>query len=227
MLLPRTQHTWLRCLAISTLLFTSNVVGDSLLQLSIGSTQSPSELSDRIEQRLQQAYQQLGYQPTFLPLPSERRLRLVRMQELDADLFRLCELNEEYPDILMIPAPLGDFTLKAYAMTAEILEHWQSNSSLIVVHIRGFKMAEQTDFAGKRLEVASLEQAFGLLQQGRADILLEDEPSAATFLASSAEWAESNWYASALYSLPVCHIISTHLQHLAEPLQQLLSQPNP
>ena len=227
MLLPLSRHAWIRCLTFSGMLCVSNVLGDSLPELSIGSTQSPSELSILIEQRLQQAYLQLGYQPVFLPLPSERRLRLVLQQELDADLFRLCVLHDHYPDILMIPVPLGNFTLKAYAQTAEILENWQSNPKLIVVHIRGFKMAEQTHFEGKRLEVANIEQAFGMLQQGRADILLEDEPSATAYLASSAEWADHGWYASALESLTVCHILGTHMQHLAKPLQQRLSYPNP
>ncbi|KKO44731.1 hypothetical protein WG68_14410 [Arsukibacterium ikkense] len=205
----------------------SNALADSLPEISIGSTQSPSELSSLIEQRLQLAYQQLGYQPIFLPLPSERRLRLVRSQALDADLFRLCDLQNAYPDILMIPVPLGDFTLKAYALSSKTLENWQNNPRLIVVHIRGFKMAEQTHFAGKRLEVASLEQAFGLLQQKRADIVLEDEPSATAYLATATDWSEGSWYAAALNSMAVCHILGSHLQHLAEPLQQLLSQPNP
>ncbi|SEA81959.1 hypothetical protein [Alkalimonas amylolytica] len=227
MRLSLSGHAWIRCFTLGGLLCVSNAFADSLPELSIGSTQSPSELSTLIEQRLQQAYQQLGYQPVFFHLPSERRLRLVRSQELDADLFRLCTLQDEYPDILMIPVPLGDFTLKAYALSTTPLENWQSNPSLIVVHIRGFKMAEQTHFAGRRLEVASLEQAFGLLQQGRADILLEDEPSAVNYLAGSTDWAEGSWHAAALNRLAVCHILGTHLQHLAEPLHQLLSQPNP
>lgn len=212
---------------IGSFLFVSDVLGNSLPEISIGNTQSPSELSSLIEQRLKLAYQQLGYQPVFFPLPSERRLRLVRSQELDADLFRLCTLQDEYPDILMIPVPLGDFTLKAYALSPKTLENWQSKHNLIVVHIRGFKMAEQAHFEGKRLEVASLEQAFGLLRQGRADIVLEDEPSATSYLTTSTDWVEGSWHAAALNRLAVCHILGTHLQHLAEPLQQLLSQPNP
>ncbi|MCC5826883.1 hypothetical protein [Alkalimonas sp.] len=227
MVLSLSGHAWIRCLTLGGLLIVSDALGNSLPEISIGNTQSPSELSSLIEQRLKLAYQQLGYQPVFFPLPSERRLRLVRSQELDADLFRLCVLQDEYPDILMIPVPLGDFTLKAFAVSANTLENWQSNSSLIVVHIRGFKMAEQTHFEGRRLEVASLEQAFGLLQQGRADIVLEDEPSATSYLMASPNWSEGSWYAAALNRLAVCHILGSHLEHLAEPLQQLLSQPNP
>lgn len=227
MLLSICGHSWIRCLTLGGLLIVSNALADDLPEISIGNTQSPSELSSLIKQRLELAYQQLGYQPIFLPLPSERRLRLVRSKELDADLFRLCVLQDEYPDILMIPVPLGDFTLKAYALSTKTLENWQNDSSLIVVHIRGFKMAEQTHFAGRRLEVASLEQAFGLLQQGRANIVLEDEQSATAYLTTSADWSEGSWHAAALSSLAVCHILGSHLQHLAEPLQQLLSQPNP
>lgn len=215
----------LRCMMLAYGLLSGLAQAAELPRLSIGTTSLPSDLSQHLEARLQQAYHQLGYQAAFLPLPSERRLRLVRQQALDADVFRLCTLQNDYPDILVVPVPLGELTLNAFSLDAATLENWQQNTKLLVVHVRGFKMAEQMEFAGTRLEIVSLAQAFALLQQGRVDIVLEDNTSASDFFASTPQWQAINLHSVDLERFSICHILGQHLEHLAEPLRQLLSQP--
>ena len=190
--------------------------------VTIGTTQSPSDLSARIEQQLTAAYAELGFNTRFIALPSERRLRLLTNNELDADLFRICQLAEQ-ENLVTVPARLGELMLQAYSQSVETLTQWQQNSELIIVHIRGLKMAELTPFAGSRVEVSDLQQAFGMLLQKRAAILLEDQRSAIAYL-HQAGLTDAGLVATDLLPFAICHVLSTQLGHLAAPLAELLQR---
>lgn len=185
----------------------------------IGTTQSPSPQSLHIEQQLRTAYNTLGFQVMFLPMPSERRLRQVSNNQLGADLFRICQLGDDDDTLVTVQAKLGDFYLQAFSLSEQRLMNWQQQSELIVVHVRGLKMAELTPFAGIRLEVTDLQQAFGMLLQGRADIMLEDQLSAEAYLQ---QHQLPELTAITLAPFAVCHVLSQELRHLAEPLKHLL-----
>lgn len=195
--------------------------------LLIGITTSRSELSQQAIQRLQQAYQRINVQVEFLAVPSERRLRMVLNQQLDGDLFRLCELAESYQELITIPVQLGSLQLNAYALDEHTLQQWQQNKHLIIAYTRGFKMAEQTSFAGNRLAVTDQQQAFGLLRQQRVDIVLEDDESADFFL-QQPDLEHGNVFASSTLALyPVCHILHAKHQLLADDLLQELQLDQP
>lgn len=200
---------WLCCL-------TTSLRADPIL---IGTTQSPSPQSLHIEEQLRTVYNQLGLQVLFIPMPSERRLRQVSNNQLGADLFRICQLGDDDDSLVTVQAKLGDLYLQAFSLSEQRLTNWQQQPELIVVHVRGLKMAELTPFAGSRLEVTDLTQAFGMLLQGRADIMLEDQLSAEAYLQQYQlpELTRVN-----LAPFAVCHVLSQELSHLAEPLQLLL-----
>lgn len=185
----------------------------------IGTTQSPSPQSLSIEEQLRTAYHKLGLQVLFIPMPSERRLRQVSNNQLGADVFRICQLGEDDATLVTVQAKLGNFFLQAFSLSDNVLTNWQQQAELVVVHVRGLKMAELTPFAGTRLEVTDLHQAFGMLLQGRADIMLEDELSAEAYLQQH-QLPELTTVTLAPFA--VCHVLSTNLSHLAEPLKQLL-----
>lgn len=192
----------------------------------IGTTQSPSAKSLQIENRLSSAYASLGLQVHFIPLPSERRLRQVSNNQLAGDVFRICQLGEEDERLVTVQAPLAEFFLQAFSLSAETLADWQQKADLVVVHVRGLKMAELTAFTGTRLEVTDLRQAVGMLLQGRADIMLEDELSAAAYLAEQ-ESTLPKLHITTLAPFAVCHVLSREQAHLAEPLRQRLLAPQP
>lgn len=188
----------------------------------IGTTQSPSPKSIYIENQLKAAYQQLGKQVIFIPMPSQRRLHLVSNLQLDADLFRICQLEND--NLITVQAKLGDLYLQAFSLTTDILTNWQDNTELIVVHVRGLKMAELTSFVGNRLTVTSMEQAFGMLLQGRADVVLEDQLSAEAYLE---QHKLHNISRVTLAPFAMCHVLGKDLEHLAAPLQQILLSRQP
>lgn len=186
------------------------------LPIQIGMPLGDSALRQQLQQLLAAAYQELGYQTEFIPLPSERRLLLLTQGLLDADLFRICELDDAYPQLRVVPAPLGSVQLNAYSLSPGTLINWQAQQGLLISHIHGFKMAELQQFSGKRVTVNSDQQAFGLMLQGRVDIVLEDSHSAAPMLDHYAVKGIS-WQQVANFE--VCHVLNSAKDHLTAPLQ--------
>ena len=175
-----------------------------------------------IQQKISTAYQQLGYETQFIELPSQRRLMLLQEGLIDADLFRICELDNEHSDVIVVPAELDSMHLHAYSLDADKLNNWQQRRELLISHIRGFKMADQQQFAGKRVMVSNAEQAFGLMLQGRVDIVLEDSFTAAQFLPQTPD--NIKIAEQAVASFGVCHILSQQQQALLPALTDILLQ---
>ncbi|MDP2716525.1 hypothetical protein [Rheinheimera sp.] len=188
----------------------------------IGMPLGDSALRQKLQQQLTQAYTALGYQPQFIALPSQRRFRLLKDGLIDADLFRICQLDETHAELLVVPVPLDTLRLNAYSLSTEKLTNWQQRSDLLISHIRGFKMAEQQEFAGVRVLVNSDEQAFGLMLQGRVEIVLEDSRTAERFLTQQAELAGIAMQQVADFD--VCHILNHNWQQLLPALAEQLQQ---
>ena len=188
----------------------------------IGMPLGDSTIRQKLQLQLTQIYTELGFEPEFIALPSERRLRLLKDGEIDADLFRICQLDEAYAELLVVPVILDTLQLNAYSLSSARLMNWQQRNELLISHIRGFKMAEQQEFAGVRVLVNSDAQAFGLMLQGRVDIVLEDSRTAEQFLTQQADTKHIIWQKVADFAM--CHIVNRSLQpHLPAITKQLQS----
>ncbi|WP_445767262.1 hypothetical protein [Rheinheimera sp.] len=186
----------------------------------IGMPLGDSELRDKLRRHVSQAYSQLGFTPEFIALPSERRLRLLIDGEIDADLFRICQLDEANDELLVVSVILDRLQLNAYSLNSAKLMNWQQRQDLLISHIRGFKMAEQQEFVGVRVLVNSDAQAFGLMLQGRVDIVLEDSRTAEKFLVAQQDMQSIVWQSVADFTM--CHVVNRSLQpHLPAITQQL------
>lgn len=208
----------MRIFVFAVLLFIFN---HALAQpLRIGMPLGDSITRQKLQLQLTQIYTELGFEPEFIALPSERRLRLLKDGEIDADLFRICQLDEAYAELLVVPVVLDTLKLNAYSLTSDKLMDWQQRKDLLISHIRGFKMAEQQEFAGVRVLVNSDAQAFGLMLQGRVDIVLEDSRTAEKFLAAQQDMQSIIWQSVADFTM--CHVVNRSLQpHLPAITQQL------
>lgn len=188
----------------------------------IGMPLSDSPLRQKLQLRLTQVYSQLGYQPQFIALPSERSLKLLKEGQIDAELFRICQLDETHSELITVPVTLDTLRLNAYSLSADKLMDWQQRDDLLISHIRGFKMAEQQQFAGVRVLVNSDQQAFGLMLQGRVDLVLEDSRTAEQLLNQQEDMQGVIWQSVADFT--VCHIINHNLQPALAAISQQLQR---
>lgn len=190
--------------------------------IRIGTPLGDTAQKQLIQQKISATYQQLGYEAQFIELPSQRRLMLLQEGLIDADLFRICQLDDEHSNIIVVPVELDSMHLRAYSLDANKLADWRQRPDLLISHIRGFKMADQQQFAGKRVMVSNAEQAFGLMLQGRVDIVLEDSFTAAQFLATPPNDVEI--FEQDVASFGVCHILSQQRQDMLPALTEVLQQ---
>lgn len=188
--------------------------------VKIGVPLGQSSLQQQLQQQLTDVYQQLGFEPIFVALPSKRRLKLLIEGQLDADLFRICTPEDIHPAFIMVPVPLATLELHAYSLDHAILQQWQQRSDAMISHIHGFKMAEQQNFAGIRVPVNTAQQAFGLMIQDRVDIVLEDSRTAEALLEKYE--GQATIHSQHVADFAVCHMIQQKLTPLLPQLQQLL-----
>jgi len=198
-------------------LFTFDVVAAEPLR--IGMPLGDSELRQKLQLKLTKAYSALGYKPEFIALPSERSLRLLKAGEIDAELFRICQLNVADAELIVVPVELDSLKLNAYGLSQDKMNNWQQRPELLISHIHGFKMAELQQFAGKRVTVKSDNQAFNLMLQGRVDIVLEDSHTAAQFLAMQPNL--THVISQHVADFAVCHVVHHSLQSV---LPELIPQ---
>ncbi|WP_333607115.1 hypothetical protein [Arsukibacterium sp.] len=193
------------------------------MPIRIGIPQAESDFRQQILTRIEQAYLKLGYSPEFLPLPAERRILLMKNGMLDADLFRICQLDEAYPSLIVVNYPLSYLELGAYSLNKAVLENWQQRPELTISHVHGFKMAEQQQFSGTRITVNNERQAFGLMLNGRVDIVLEDTQSVIELINQNPD-AYISWQSVAVFE--VCHVLQQSHRELADSVLQQLQQPH-
>lgn len=188
--------------------------------IRIGTPLADTPQRKHIQQLVKTAYKTIGIEPEFIPLPSQRRLMLLQEGLIDADLYRICQLDTGHHNLLVIPFELDTMQLSAYTLDASKLTGWLQRRDLLISHIRGFKMAEQQQFAGKRVMVNNAEQAFGLMLQGRVDIVLEDSDTALPLLQ---QFGSSHSITSqTVVSFGVCHVLSQQQHKLLPALTTAL-----
>jgi len=183
--------------------------------LQIATSLSKSELSGRIEQQLQQAYQQLGYQMQLVRLPAGRSLQMTNQGLYDGELFRIDGVQHEFPQLLQVPVQLASIKLLAYVASprAQELQQWARQSDLRIGYVRGFRLVSQVRFAGKALPVTTLEQALGMLRQGKVDVLLEDQQSLLSLLPEGLAEAGISAQSGVLAEAGLYHYV--HQRHAA------------
>lgn len=190
---------------------------------------SHSQMSARIENRLQLAYQQLGYRMTLQRLPSGRSLLMSNAGEFDGELFRISDIAPQYPNLRQVPTPLEHIQLFAFVRkdASKSYMRWQDNRQLRVAYVRGFKLAEhyrsQGRFRGQPMVVTTVDQAVNLLLQGKIDVLLEDIASLQSSTFELASTGQLQQLPEVLASRELYHYVHKKHQHLLVPLAKLLA----
>lgn len=135
-----------------------------------------SSLMVDIEQKLTRAYRQLGYQMTVEHLPSGRSLAMANDGLYDGELFRIADVENDFPNLVRIPVPLAQIKLHAFTRNTNTLPvDWTAQRKLRIGYVRGFRLASRIHFQGQAVPVTTTSQAVQMLLQDRIDVLLEDD----------------------------------------------------
>lgn len=198
----------------------------STSQLQIATSLNKSALSDRIEQQLRQAYGRLGYQMQVVRLPAGRSLQMADRGLYDGELFRIDGIQQEFHALRQVPVQLTTIELLAFVRTEQqhTLRDWQDMKNLRIGFVRGFRLASQITYAGYANPVTTLEQAVGMLEQGKIDVLLEDGQSVLSVIPAKTEQVGITALPGVLATAGVYHYLHQRHSDLIEPLTLVLKK---
>ena len=122
---------------------------------------------------LKLAYSRIGKTVEFEKSPAERSLVNANRGITDGELARIGGLEEEYPNLIMIPTPIAFDEIVAFTKETNFkVEGWSSLSSYRIGFIAGLKIAEQKTKGMKIEMVTSVDQGFKKLNLGRSDVFI-------------------------------------------------------
>lgn len=195
-------------------------------QLQIATSLSQSEFSSQIEQQLRRAYGRLGYQMQLVRLPAGRSLQMANRGLYDGELFRIDGIQQEFTELRQVPVELARIELLAFVRTKQLqnLQQWRLLKQLRIGYVRGFRLASQMQYAGHAVPVTTLEQAVGMLEQGKIDVLLEDRLSVLSVLPEKTEQAGISALPGVLASAGIYHYLHQRHSDLLQPLATVLKK---
>lgn len=194
--------------------------------LQIATSLSQSALSSQIEQQLQRAYGRLGYRMQLVRLPAGRSLQMTDRGLYDGELFRIDGVQHEFSQLRQVPVQLASIELLAFVRTEQKneLHDWVLKKQVRVGFVRGFRLASQLQYAGHPVPVTTLEQAVGMLLQGKIDVLLEDQQSVQSVLPAKTEQTGISMLPGTLARAGLYHYLHQRHSALIQPLATVLKK---
>lgn len=189
--------------------------------LTIATSLTHSSLMVDIEQRLKNAYRRVGYELRIEHLPAGRSLTMSNDGIFDGELFRIADVERDFPNLLRVPVPLARIELHAFTLQGKPLEvDWTQQRRLRIGYVRGFRLAERFAIHGQAVPVTTASQAVQMLLQDRIDVLLEDEATVRAVLGPSV--SQLRQHPTVLASAELFHFIHKKHQALLAPLSAAL-----
>ncbi|HEY5602554.1 MAG TPA: transporter substrate-binding domain-containing protein [Gammaproteobacteria bacterium] len=121
-----------------------------------------------------EAFRRIGFNLKFIRIPPERALLNANAGIEDGVSGRIAGLEKDYPNLIPVPERVLNFHFVAFAQQADLPgANWETIASLVVGHIRGWKIFEQNLIPGGQLTVVDTsEQLFDMLNRNRIDVAL-------------------------------------------------------
>lgn len=128
---------------------------------------------------MREAYRRLGLGLEVLSMPGERSLLSANAGESDAELYRKAGIERGYPNLLMVPVPLQNYEIVAFTKTLTQLQpgSWEALRPYRLGFVKGIKIVEENTVGMRTDVVATMLQAFTMLELGRTDIVLANRTS--------------------------------------------------
>ena len=128
------------------------------------------------EDILEEAYRRIGIKVKFIHYPSERALIQSNSGYIDGEMYRINGLDETYKNLIKVPTSYLSAVHFVYSKDPQIkVNGYTSLKSKSIAFRRGLKAVEKNTVDFKRTQVTSPEQAFFMLENGRVDIVIEEE----------------------------------------------------
>lgn len=127
-------------------------------------------------QFLEEVFETLNYKLEVRQYQSAHCLELSNSGQVDGELWRIEGLDAEYKNLIRVPVPLWSHPELAFVYGDIELDGWKSLSPYRVAFRAGTKVVENNirDIVVNQVAVASIDEAFSLLEKGDVDVVISD-----------------------------------------------------
>lgn len=127
-----------------------------------------------IDKVVVEAFQRIGKRACIVALPCERSLMSANNGEIDGDILRIpAAIKHDYPHLQAVQELLYPMPMNAFALRKDVrVEKFDDLAALRVGYIIGWKILEDRVRAADVLRVRGPNELFGLLADGRADVVI-------------------------------------------------------
>jgi polar amino acid transport system substrate-binding protein len=172
-------------------------------------------------------YEGTGVTPTYVYQPSARMMMATNEGKADAALFRAKGAEVKFPNLVPLPTPHYNISIRAFTNRDLPIEDWASLKGYRIAYISGFLIARNNTTNMDRIETKTLEQAMNLLAANRVDVVIASTASGLE-ITQQPDKKSLIMMERALATVPLYHYV--HKRHaeivpvLTENLKQLREQ---
>ncbi len=129
-----------------------------------------------LDQVVTEMLHRVGYTPLFEFLHEERGLQALNQGLDDGNLPRVAGLEALYPNIRQVPGAVMEFHFQLFSQDPNIeISGWSNLKNYAVAYVTGWKILEQNVHALSVTTVATSQQLFELLAQGRTQLIIYEK----------------------------------------------------
>lgn len=178
--LLRSPCVWLLAWLLALLLGSASA--NELPQITLSTVDTPDQSTLLMSRVMTAVYRHIGYSLQLVPLPSRRGLARANDGFYDGELYRVKAISSDFPNLMVVPTPLGVMAFQAFAMRPLPLAGWASLAEYRLGAEMGVKYVEYNT-AGMQVSYAPKpEQLFRMLKAGRIDVVVIEAASASMAL---------------------------------------------
>jgi polar amino acid transport system substrate-binding protein len=124
-----------------------------------------------------EAFRRLGVEVKLVQLPSERALQNADQGIDDGNYVRIAGLSALYPNLLMVPEPMSEFSFTAFTRDPGLkTAAWADLRQRRTAIVTGWKIAEQNLKGARSLtRVRDEGMLFALLDKGRVEVVVSSQ----------------------------------------------------
>ena len=207
------------CISIVVLLFSMTCSAKEPLKITGIKGSVNSTISTAV---LKEAYQQIGMEIEYIPLPGARSLHTSNSGEVDGELFRIKNVEKKFTNLIPVPTPINILEAVVYSQDKSTkIKSWEDLRKYKIGIQVGIKFDERGTAGMDRIMVDTNEQLFRMLSAGRVDIAVVARTNGLKTLAKT---KITNIYqlSPPIQLYPLYHYLHRKNQHLVEKLDKAL-----
>lgn len=185
-----------------------------------------SSVTKIAEKVMAEAYKRMDMKLEVRLLPAERALQASNDGEVDGELYRMKNISQSYPNLILIPVAVVNINEMVFTKKGKkfSVKSWDSLLPYKVGYRKGIKVIETNLVKGTDAEaVTTLDQLFMKLESGRNDVVVETQLSGLQTI-NKQGLKDIVMLEPPLSSLPLFHFLNVKNKRLVEPLTSVLKK---